>query len=93
MSKSAAIVTDTSPRIRKARAPRLARDFGAIALVARNGENLREVCQEVKAIGAEPLERDLTAPTATDIVAKKALDRFGRIDALVNIAGAAGLDM
>jgi 3-oxoacyl-[acyl-carrier protein] reductase len=34
------------------------------------------------------------APTAAEIVVKKTLDRFGRIDALVNIAGAvAGLDV
>jgi NAD(P)-dependent dehydrogenase (short-subunit alcohol dehydrogenase family) len=49
-----------------------------------------------KAIGAEPLvlELDLTAPPAAEIVVNKTLDRFGRIDALVNIAGAvAGLDV
>src|SRR5262249_11994940 len=34
------------------------------------------------------------APTAAEIVVKRTLDRFGRIDALVNIAGAVpGLDV
>ena len=96
MSKSVAIVTGASSGIGKATALRLARDFGAIVLAARSGEKLGEVGQQVKAIGAEPLvlELDLMAPTAAEIVVKTTLDRFGRIDALVNIAGAvAGLDV
>jgi 3-oxoacyl-[acyl-carrier protein] reductase len=96
MSESVAIVTGASSGIGKASALRLARDFGAIVLAARSGEKLGEVGQEVKAIGAEPLmlELDLMAPTAAEIVVRKTLDRFGRIDALVNIAGAvAGLDV
>jgi 3-oxoacyl-[acyl-carrier protein] reductase len=96
MSKSAAIVTGASSGIGKATALRLARDFGAIALVARSGEELGRIGEQVKAIGAEPLvlELDLTASTAAEIVVKSTLGRFGRIDALVNIAGAvAGLDV
>jgi 3-oxoacyl-[acyl-carrier protein] reductase len=96
MSNSVAIVTGASSGIGKAPALRLARDFGAIVLAARSGEKLGEVGRQVKAIGAEPLvlELDLMAPTAAEIVVKKTLDRFGRIDALINIAGAvAGLDV
>lgn len=96
MSKSVAIVTGASSGIGKATALRLARDFGAIVLAARSGEKLGDVGEQVKAIGAEPLvlELDLMAPTAAEIVAKKTLDRFGLIDAVVNIAGAvAGLDL
>jgi len=96
MSNSVAIVTGASSGIGKATALRLARDFGAIVLAARSGEKLGEVGRQVKAIGAEPLvlELDLMAPTAAKIVVKKTLDRFGRIDALINIAGAvAGLDV
>jgi 3-oxoacyl-[acyl-carrier protein] reductase len=86
MSRSVAIVTGASSGIGKATALRLARDFGAIVLGARSGEKLGEVGQQVKAIGAEPI--DLTVPTAAEIVVNKMLDHFGRIDALVNIAGA-----
>ena len=90
MSKSVAIVTGASSGIGEAAALRLARDFGAIVLAARSGEKLGEVAQRVKAIGAEPLvlELDLMAPTAAEVVVKETLDRFGCIDALVNIAGA-----
>jgi 3-oxoacyl-[acyl-carrier protein] reductase len=96
MSRSVAIVTGASSGIGKATALRLARDFGAIVLAARGGEKLDEFGKEVKAIGAEPLvlELDLMAPTAAESVVKNTLERFGRIDALVNIAGAvAGLDV
>jgi 3-oxoacyl-[acyl-carrier protein] reductase len=96
MPESVAIVTGASSGIGKATALRLARDFGAIVLAARGGEKLDEVGERVQGIGAESLvlELDLMAPTAADIVVKKTLDRFGRIDALVNVAGAvAGLDV
>jgi 3-oxoacyl-[acyl-carrier protein] reductase len=96
MSKSVAIVTGASSGIGKATAVRLARVFGAIVLAARSAEKLGEVDQQVKTSGAEPLvlELDLMPPTAAEIVVKKTLDRFSRIDALVNIAGAvAGRDV
>jgi 3-oxoacyl-[acyl-carrier protein] reductase len=83
MSNSVAIVTGASSGIGKATALRLARDFGAIVLAARSGEKLAEVGQQVKATGADPLvlELDLMAPTSAEVVVRKTLDRFGRIDA------------
>jgi 3-oxoacyl-[acyl-carrier protein] reductase len=96
MQDSVVIVTGASTGIGKATALRLARDFRTVVLAARSGEELAEVGRQVKVIGAEPLvlELDLTPPAAAGIVVKKTLDRFGRIDALVNIAGAvAGLDV
>ncbi len=96
MSKSVAIVTGASSGIGKATALRLARDFGAVVLAARGGEMLNEVAAQVKTIGAKPLvlELDLMEPTAAEKVIRASMDRFGRIDALVNVAGAvAGLDV
>jgi 3-oxoacyl-[acyl-carrier protein] reductase len=96
MAKSVVIVTGASSGIGNATALRLARDFGAVVLAARSGEKLSDVGQQVKAIGAEPLvlELDLMAPAAAGIVVKRTLDRFGRIDAVLNIAGAvAGVDV
>ena len=90
MSNSVAIVTGASSGIGRATALRLAHEFGAIVLVARSEEKLGEVGQQAKAIGAEALvlELDLMAPRSAEFVVKETLDRFGRIDALVNIAGA-----
>ena len=96
MSNSVAIVTGASSGIGRATALRLAHEFGAIVLVPRSEGKLGEVGQQVKATGAEALvlELDLMAPTSAEFVVKETLDRFGRIDALVNIAGAvAGLDV
>ena len=90
MSESVAIVTGASQGIGRATAERLAKDFFAVALAARNEEALREVAANVKSNGAEPLTfpLDLRKRDSAEILVKKTLDRFGRIDALLNIAGA-----
>ena len=90
MSKSAAIVTGASQGIGRATAIRLARDFSALVLVARNRANLEETAESVKAAGAEVLviDADLAEPAVAQAVVDQALAAFGRIDALLNIAGA-----
>jgi 3-oxoacyl-[acyl-carrier protein] reductase len=96
MTESVAVVTGASSGIGKSTALRLARDFSAVVLAARSGENLNSVANDVKAAGAEPLviEVDLAAVTAADTVVAKTLERFGRIDAIFNIAGAVpGIDL
>ncbi|GKQ51667.1 SDR family oxidoreductase [Bradyrhizobium sp. Ce-3] len=96
MTESVAIVTGASSGIGRATAQRLARDFSSVVLVARSGQKLRDAGQQIEAAGATPLvlDLDLASPTAADDVVKAALDRFGRIDALVNVAGAVpGLDL
>ena len=90
MRDSVAIVTGASQGIGRSTAVRLARDFARVALVARNGAALEEVAQEVRAAGAEPLTiaLDLSEAEAPAAVVGSVLDRYGRIDALLNIAGA-----
>ncbi|TFW18642.1 SDR family oxidoreductase [Duganella callida] len=94
--KSVSIVTGASSGIGRATALRFARDFGGVVLVARDGERLAEVAEQVRAIGAEPLvlELDLSASKAAETIVSATMARFGRIDALVNIAGAVpGIDV
>jgi 3-oxoacyl-[acyl-carrier protein] reductase len=69
---------------------RLARDFSAVVLVARNGQELDEVAAQVRQNGAEPfvIALDLSKVDAPETLIKTTLDRYGRIDALLNIAGA-----
>ncbi len=90
MTKSIAIVTGASQGIGQSTAIRLARDFSALVLVARNHVNLEKTAEVVKAAGAEPLiiEKDLARQAAAQAVVDQTLAAFGRIDALLNIAGA-----
>jgi len=90
MTQPVAIVTGASQGIGRATSIRLARDFSAIVLAARNASALAEVATAVKAAGAEPLicDLDLSKPEAAETLINATVDRFGRIDALLNIAGA-----
>jgi NAD(P)-dependent dehydrogenase (short-subunit alcohol dehydrogenase family) len=90
MSKSVAIVTGASQGIGRSTAIRLAKDFSSITLAARGRENLEETAAGVRAAGAEPLVIDLNLadPSAATKVVEQTLGSFGRIDALLNIAGA-----
>lgn len=84
-----AIVTGASQGIGRATALRLAH-FSAVVLTARNEEELQRTAAAVESAGAEPLvcKFDLRDPQAAEVLVKNTLDRFGRIDALLNIAGA-----
>ena len=90
MTKSVAIVTGASQGIGQATAVRLAKDFTAVALVARSRDKLEETAQRVREAGAEALvlDADLSAPEAARRVVEATMSAFGRIDALLNIAGA-----
>src|SRR5271163_2665849 len=90
MPNSVAIVTGASQGIGRATALRLARDFSSLVLIARDEAHLQETAQSAKSIGAESLvlPLDLREPASAEKVVSTTLERFGRIDALLNIAGA-----
>lgn len=90
MSTKVAIVTGASQGIGRSTAIRLARDFDSIVLVARNRANLEETASMVEQAGAKTLtlDVDLSQADAAREVVNGALAAFGRIDALLNIAGA-----
>jgi 3-oxoacyl-[acyl-carrier protein] reductase len=96
MPPSVALVTGASSGIGRATAIRLSRDFSVVVLSAHGADGLREVAEQVRAQGAQalPIEIDLMAPGAAETVVSRALETFGRIDALLNIAGAVpGIDL
>src|SRR5580658_301187 len=90
MKASVAIVTGASQGIGRATAIRLARDFEAVVLAARQEDELKQTAAAVQSAGAEPLTYvlDLRQPCSAETLVQGTLNRFGRIDALVNIAGA-----
>jgi 3-oxoacyl-[acyl-carrier protein] reductase len=90
MTNSVAIVTGASQGIGQATAVRLASDFSALALVARSRPNLEKTAGLVRDAGAEALviDADLSKVASAQAVVEKTLSVLGRIDALLNIAGA-----
>lgn len=88
--KSVAVVTGASQGIGRATALRLARDFSALVLAARDQENLEKTAADVRSAGADAMvfAIDLRVPQSAETVIQATLERFGRIDALLNIAGA-----
>jgi 3-oxoacyl-[acyl-carrier protein] reductase len=89
-AKSVAIITGASQGIGRATALRLAPDFSAVVLVAREQAKLEETAAQIRSIGAEVMifALDLRQPQSAKTIIDRTLQRFGRIDALLNIAGA-----
>ena len=90
MKNTVAIITGASQGIGRSTALRLGQDFSSLVLAARNGDALKEVAKAVDQGGVQvlPLPLDLREPAADKTLVDETLKRFGRIDALVNIAGA-----
>lgn len=85
----ACIITGASGGIGRAVAVALAREGASALLVGRRSEALASVARDCVRAGGrgEPLALDVTAPDAGDRAALACVERFGRIDALVNSAG------
>ena len=82
----AVVVTGASSGIGRATAAAFAMRGAATLLVGRDAERLDDAAGSIP--DAVALRADLTAPHAADLVVAAALDAFGRIDVLVNNAGA-----
>jgi len=84
-----AIVTGASRGLGAAVACWLGKVGAAVTLVARSEEKLNETGDEIRRLGGEPLvcRADVSQYDACCKAVEKTLDRFGRIDAVVNNAG------
>jgi short-subunit dehydrogenase len=91
LAEQVILITGASTGIGAALARRLAAEFLGIRLVlaARNQEKLEAVATECRKAGAEVLlvPTDLAQLEQVKALTRAALDRFGRVDVLVNNAG------
>jgi NADP-dependent 3-hydroxy acid dehydrogenase YdfG len=83
------LITGASQGIGKAVAVAFAQQGASVILAARSADRLDEVAQQIHDLGSEALSvpTDVTSPEAVNELVNKAMDRFGRIDVLVNNAG------
>jgi NAD(P)-dependent dehydrogenase (short-subunit alcohol dehydrogenase family) len=86
------IVTGASSGIGRVIAVRLAARGDTVVLAARRAAELESVAAEIATAGgtAVPVPTDVTDPRAVDALVERALTVTGRIDALINNAGAGG---
>ena len=84
-----ALVTGGGTGIGRATARELARAGARLAICGRRPEPLEEVRAELEAAGTECLAvpADIREPEQVDALVERTLERFGRIDVLVNNAG------
>ncbi|MBD2330057.1 SDR family NAD(P)-dependent oxidoreductase [Alkalinema sp. FACHB-956] len=86
-----AIVTGASAGIGKATAIALSREGAKVAIVARRGDRLDTLAQQITAAGGDALVivADITDDTAIPTIVEKTRTAWGQIDILVNNAGIA----
>jgi NAD(P)-dependent dehydrogenase (short-subunit alcohol dehydrogenase family) len=85
------LITGATQGIGRAVALRVAGEGAAgVVITGRDAKRGAEVARELEASGAKAhfIASELSAPDAPETIVKETLERFGRIDALVNAAGA-----
>src|SRR3954464_12736549 len=89
LAGAVAVVTDASSGIGAATAVRLAAEGCAVALIGRRQRRLEDLADFIVAGGgtAAVIEADLTDPDRAADAVHSTLDRFDRLDVLVNNAG------
>ena len=87
-----AVITGSGRGIGRAIALAYAREGAKLALAARSETELQETVGAVSELGAEAIavRTDVTSQGDTERLAHKVVERFGRIDVLVNNAGNSG---
>ncbi len=85
-----AIITGGGTGIGRTIATEFAKAGADVVVASRKQANLDSVAEEIKALGRQSLAiaTDIRIPEQVDKLVKQTVDRFGRIDILINNAGA-----
>jgi NAD(P)-dependent dehydrogenase (short-subunit alcohol dehydrogenase family) len=92
LQNKVAIITGGSDGLGRASAERLAAEGARVAIAARRADHLERTAQEIRAAtGAEvlALPTDVTVAADCERLAQAVLERWGRVDILLNNAGGA----
>lgn len=81
------LITGSSSGIGAATAHRLAKQGAALALSGRNVENLKAVAKDVGADKAFIVPGDVTNEADTEQILKNTIEKYGKLDVLINNAG------
>ena len=89
-----AVITGASSGIGAASARRFAREGCLTVLAARRLDRLEQLAAEIRSSGGEalPLAVDVSEPRQIEMMARSAVETYGRIDILFNNAGFGRLD-
>ena len=92
LDSQVAVITGSGRGIGRAIALAYAREGAQLALAARSEPELQETVSAVSELGAEAIavRTDVTSQEDTERLAHRVVERFGRIDVLVNNAGNSG---
>ncbi len=90
LDQKVVVITGGNQGIGKGIARLCAAEGARLALCARNAARLTETANELRASGADVLERpvDVSVESAVEDFFQAVMERFGRVDILVNNAGA-----
>nr|XP_021183765.2 uncharacterized oxidoreductase TM_0325 [Helicoverpa armigera] len=88
-SKMVVLITGGSAGIGATTAELFAKECATVAIVGRNEANLNKVAKCCESFGAPSLaiKADIATDEAANLIVKKTIDKFGKLDVLVNNAG------
>ncbi|XP_026740265.1 uncharacterized protein LOC113502778 [Trichoplusia ni] len=83
------LITGASAGIGAVTAVEFAKEGANVAIVGRNEAKLKEVAQQCEKLGVKvlPIKADVSKENEAGTIVKKTVDKFGKLDVLVNNAG------
>ncbi len=87
MQKKVVIITGASSGIGKALAEKYAAEGWSVVLAARREDKLKELQKRIESTEIFPVRTDVTVESDCENLINKTIEKFGRIDVLINNAG------